>query len=320
LIRWPAADWGGLEQSHLFSRGWVFQEMLLSRRKLHFAEDQVYWHFRCLVKSEDGYYINHEEELLPSQVMKYVDWQDLMFVYSGKDFTFSTDRLAALAGVVKWYSKKYDVTPLLGLWHETLSLDLAWQRVGIYGDGGAPQKSTIAGIPSWTWLFWDDLVQIPLHASKGIYVPYLRVIDCSINWVGEPMTSALKNVDIRVQAPIKTLTLTLPQEEGIGLRMNGLEESEVILDELGWSSIPHRHSFQSETMDVLLLARIRLNHQDAKSVVNFLVMQEMPGTTAFPRYKRIGVGEMEFVDFPDDDLAQLPSIFSGSVERIVDLV
>ena len=67
LIRWPVADWGGLEQSHLFSRGWVFQEMLLSRRKLHFAEDQVYWHCRCLVKSEDCSYINQkEEELLPS--------------------------------------------------------------------------------------------------------------------------------------------------------------------------------------------------------------------------------------------------------------
>jgi hypothetical protein len=93
----------------------------------------------------------------------------------------------------------------------------------------------------------------------------------------------------------------------------------VILDELGWSSIPHRHSFQSETVDLLILARIRENWQ-AKSVVNFLVVQEMPGTSTFPRYKRIGAGQMRLVDSSDDDLAQLPSIFSDSVERIIDLI
>jgi hypothetical protein len=299
----------------------VFQEMLLSRRKLHFAKDQVYWHFRCLVKSEDCSYINQEaEKLLPGDVVMDQDWQNLMSVYSHKQFTFSTDRLAALAGVVKWYSKKYDLIPLLGLSYERLSLDLAWQSVGRKGDGGVPRKSTIAGLPSWTWSVWDDLIQFPLFAGERPYVPFLRVIDCSINWVGEPMTSALKSVDLRVQAPIKTLKLTLPQgPDGFRLQLNGLEKSEVILDELGWSSIPHRHSFQSETVDVLILARIRENWQ-AKSVVTFLVVEEMPGITAFPRYKRIGAGKMNFIDFPGDDLAQLPSIFSDSVERIVDLI
>ena len=292
LIRRQRADWKRLERSHLFSRGWVFQEMLLARRKLHFAEDQVYWHCRCLVKSEDCSYINQEEEeLLPTEILVHQDWHDLIYAYSGKQFTFSTDRLAALAGVVKWYSKKYDLTPLLGLWHETLSQDLAWQNVGREGDGGAPRKSTIAGLPSWTWLVWDDFVRFPHFARVREHVPFLRVIDCSINWVGEPMTSALKSVDLRVQAPIKTLTLTLPQEpDEIGLRLNGLVQSLVILDELGWSSIPYRHSFLSETVDVLTLARTRANRQDTQSVVTFLVVQEMPGTTAFPRYKRIGAG------------------------------
>jgi hypothetical protein len=274
-----------------------------------------------LVKSEDCSYINQKEELLPSNMMNQ-GWHDLMYVYSGKQFTFSTDRLAALAGVVKWYSKKYDLTPLLGLWHETLSLDLAWENSGTHGDDGPSRKLTITGLPSWTWLAWDDIVLVPNTAILGLQIhPFLRVIEFSINWTGEPMTSALTNVDLRVQAPMKTSKLTLSYNpDDKELRLNGLEQSRVILDEVGWLNIPYRHSFQSETVDVLILARIGGHWQSTKSVVTFLVVEEVPGTTAFPRYKRIGAGEMDFVDLPGDDLAQLPSIFSDSVERIVNLI
>jgi hypothetical protein len=59
---------------------------------------------------------------------------------------------------------------------------------------------------------------------------------------------------------------------------------------------------------------------NTKSTVTFLVVQEVPGTTAFSRYKRIGAGQMDVVDSSDDYLAQLPSIFSDSVEHIVDLI
>ena len=152
MVRWPTARFGELEHSHLYSRGWVFQEILLSRRRLHFAEDHVFWHCRCFVQSEDGSDVNDGEEMLPSEIMMNQDWHDLIFAYSGKDFTFSTDRLAAFAGVVKWYSKRSELTPMLGLWRETLSLDLGWQNVGKDCQGAAPRRSTIVGLPSWTWL------------------------------------------------------------------------------------------------------------------------------------------------------------------------
>jgi hypothetical protein len=135
------------------------------------------------------------------------------------------------------------------------------------------------------------------------------------------MTSALKSVNLRVQTPLKTLAITLPQNpDRIGLQLNGLEQSVVILDELGSSSIPYRHTFQPETAHLLILARVRAKWQDSKSIVTFLVVQDMPETTEFPRYKRIGAGHMDVMDFSDDDLLELPLIFSDSVEAIVDLI
>ncbi len=182
---------------------------------------------------------------------------------------------------MKWYSKKYDLTPLLGLWHETMCLDLGWQNVG------APRKSTIAGLPSWTWLAWDDFIRVPSNTGVPKHMSFLRVIDCSINWAGEPMTSALKSVDLRVQAPLKTYTLPQKPNE-VRFRLNGWRNSLVILDELRSSSIPYRDTFQSEIVNLLILARFRAHGQDNKSIVTYLVVQKMPGNTAFPRYKRIG--------------------------------
>ena len=320
MIRWPPAHFGDLEHSHLYSRGWVFQEILLSRRRLHFAKDHVFWHCQCLVQSEDRSYVDDEEQMFPSDIIVDQDWHNLMFTYSGKDFTFSTDCLAALAGVVKWYSKRFELAPVLGLWRETLSLDLGWQNVGKDCEGAAPRRSTIAGLPSWTWLVWDGYVQSPLHKGVEASVPFLRVIDCIINWVGEPMTSPLESVGLRIRAPLKTLMLTTPRDpDKKGLELNGWEQSVVILDELGSSSIPYRYA-QPMTAHLLILARVRANLQDSESVVTFLVVQDMPKVTEFPRYKRVGAGHIKMMDVSVDDLLKLSLLFSDSVDAIVELI
>ena len=181
LLRWEVARFGDLEMSHLHSRDWVFQEILLSRKRLYFAEDQVFWHCRCLVQSEDCTYVNHEVETLPTTTMKTEAWQDMKSTYSRKNFTYSTDRLAALAGVVKWYSKRFELTPLLGLWRETIGLGLGWQIIEKDCKGAMPRQSTIAGLPSWTWLVWNGYIQTPFNKGLKAYVSFLRVIDCSIN-------------------------------------------------------------------------------------------------------------------------------------------
>jgi hypothetical protein len=38
----------------LYQRGWVFQELMLSPRSLHFREHQMYWRCHSALRSEDG--------------------------------------------------------------------------------------------------------------------------------------------------------------------------------------------------------------------------------------------------------------------------
>lgn len=53
MVRFPPADFERLASTCLNYRGWVFQDLLLSKRKAHFAKDQLYWHCQSLRISED---------------------------------------------------------------------------------------------------------------------------------------------------------------------------------------------------------------------------------------------------------------------------
>jgi hypothetical protein len=53
LIRIRAAT-GTVVGSHLNSRAWVLQEMILSRRTVHLSKRQLYWQCHSATKSEDG--------------------------------------------------------------------------------------------------------------------------------------------------------------------------------------------------------------------------------------------------------------------------
>ena len=133
------------------------------------------------------------------------------------------------------------------------------------------------------------------------------------------MTSTLKGVYLRIQASLKTLRLTIPRNpDKAGLQPHGWEQSVVILDELGTSSIAYR-CVEPKTAHLLILARAQSHLQNSNSVVTFLVVQVVPKVTEFPRYKRVGAGHVEMRDDLDSDPLELPFSFSNSVDAIVEL-
>jgi hypothetical protein len=121
LIRWPIANFNELDKLRLYTRGWVFQEILLSSRRVHFQSGQFYWHCQCLVSSEDETHSYHGTIYLPSSQLDRKDWLEVIMEYNQKHFTFRADKLAALAGSMKWWQSRVDLTPILGLWRESLS-------------------------------------------------------------------------------------------------------------------------------------------------------------------------------------------------------
>lgn len=136
-------------QYPLASRGWTFQERALSKRVIHFTQQEVLW--ECMENSqcECGYYTkskaNYEFLDLP--------WRRIIEVYSQMDLTRPTDRLPAVAGLAKAYAKRYSLTYWAGLWKETIRRDLLWEYSKPYQLPRPKLEPRFRPLtaPTWSW-------------------------------------------------------------------------------------------------------------------------------------------------------------------------
>lgn len=130
--------------SPLNSRGWVFQEQLLSAANVHFARDEVF--FECLEMQASetmGMSLKVAEEYLVREwTFKsewpvfdngrgHDNWRNLVVLYTERDLTRQKDRAVALSGVAKHFQRAYFGAEgyVAGLWLHHLAEGMMWQAV-----------------------------------------------------------------------------------------------------------------------------------------------------------------------------------------------
>lgn len=180
-----------IEQARLNTRGWVLQERLLSRRIVHFAEDQVYWKCRECLLGEDN--IPHGSSRLDEKSLagiartlsalqqtkglhtsssssgweadehhhEFMDlWLRIVAKYSTCNFTKSTDRAPALLGLAdRLGSLVDDLEYENGEWFgNPVSRSLLWEA-SAYSDNGCGSQKTLG--PSWSWIAHARPVTFP---------------------------------------------------------------------------------------------------------------------------------------------------------------
>lgn len=185
-----------LECSPLLSRGWVFQERLLSARVLHFARQQVFWECDALTACESypggvlgtdisdvrdpnirrvKYHIPHD-----SSFGKYDAWNKAINNYTGCSLTRITDKLVALSGIAEHQSLSLESDNYLaGVWRQSLPLSLLWKEVE-HGDLHLQPHEYLA--PSWSWVSRD--VQVCYSKYDYESKPLPIVIDAKVDLAG----------------------------------------------------------------------------------------------------------------------------------------
>jgi hypothetical protein len=304
----------------LDTRAWVFQERFLSRRILHFYQNQVFWECRHLAASElfpSGYpHVPHAmyhktfTPFIPTKMNPFTPttstplmpkddshpiahphadrWKNIVLQYSGLQITQISDKLAAVAGVAKFLASVWKTEYVCGLWREGLEASIGWRT-----NGGDTIEPPVA--PTWSWASTHGaVVELPSRNGR----------------VDDPKTVSLVKVQqvvfqnppddpfLGVESAILSLrcrlllqgTLHVDEEKASAYRNGKFFESseagegvQLNLQDLAFDSRRHR------SMTEISLYLLPLHYRSRSSFngfVDILLLQESPENPG--QYRRIG--------------------------------
>ena len=198
----------------LMTRGWIYQERLLSRRLVHFAAGELMWECSELTdcecsrgeRGESSPFMHslrekkdHRKALYSSSsdvVEMY--WNKIIYAYSGLKLKVANDKLPALSGVAKqMLSFRPGDEYLAGLWRKTIVTNLRWT---VLSDSRRPP---IWRSPSWSWAAIDGEVGEARYDIDWKRVrDYARCVDVSITPTGPDPTGELSSGYIILDAPV----------------------------------------------------------------------------------------------------------------------
>ncbi|VUC20107.1 unnamed protein product [Clonostachys rosea] len=171
MRKYPGHAYGDLKDSvdfPLISRGWVYQERLLSPRTLHFSGYEV--RLECLSPQalcECGMDYTWIEKQEHNQMLYEEDpltiansWDTIVTNFSALNLTFQSDTLPALAGIARLYGMTHGSILgqyVAGMWEHRLVNHLLWYT----GSGSSVQRPTQYSGPSWSWTSTPSEVNFP---------------------------------------------------------------------------------------------------------------------------------------------------------------
>jgi hypothetical protein len=205
-------------------RGWVLQEVLLSRRVLEFGYHCLA--YSCLESStcECGecirwtmrlreVFTSQAKETQPTSV-----WHGLVQNYTKRQLTVARDKLPAIAGLASYLKSRGspDNAYIAGLWTDTFVPDLTWHYP--YGMRPVPRMQTDG--PSWSWVSADR--EVEFWADGKNYMAHTKLVDhkCLYGTGGE--FGIPKSAVITLEGPACPLRLVWnPQHATIQLVAHG---------------------------------------------------------------------------------------------------
>ena len=158
---------GGGSQDPLFTRAWVLQELLLSKRILSLGTLEAQWYCKeayiceCDASAggslalETGILLKTRTDLSLGQ-RSYVSWYRIVEIYTALNLTVSNDRLPALSALASLFARELQSSYIAGLWRADIGDGINWQVARVSpGIGGLPNEYRA---PSWSWASIDGAV------------------------------------------------------------------------------------------------------------------------------------------------------------------
>lgn len=153
------------------TRGWTFQERLLSRRLLFITDYEVY--FVCsqdVFEEELGQFPINESRTSDfdahidqpiSRIISVYGYLDCVAAYTSRKLSYSADILNAFTGVSRQLETQLQTLFFYGLPERYFTAGLLWMHTST-----VQRRRDAVGIPSWSWAAWTDAVQFEDYRGK----------------------------------------------------------------------------------------------------------------------------------------------------------
>ncbi|KAK8861864.1 HET-domain-containing protein, partial [Apiospora arundinis] len=214
------------EDGVLGTRGWTFQEKMLSRKIISITKTDVFWD--CLHHSASGRrpcglpvdltgdprFENERtfRRLLlgssanrPDHPVAYRQWKNAVQDYTERSFSYGTDRLIALDGIIGRLTQTLEDTCLVGIWRKDAIRCLNWIATSDETNPARPDIET----PSWSWLSVNSRISYNfrnprwgyLEKEDDLHVP-MAVIECISAQTEDKRTFAKFSGELRIRGPV----------------------------------------------------------------------------------------------------------------------
>lgn len=313
----------------LLSRGWVFQERLLSPRIVHISNEEIAWecmetyNCQCGLLPQDiearvgmptrwqSPKTSHARALglldsarTPNKAALLERWRSIVEDYSGLDLTIEADRLPAIRGCAEQIREKLGASYCFGLWESGSAFELAWSKTGssILQNPRCPE---LFCLPTWSWA--------AVHGTVDYNAAHSVDPTCEYPWAPTVFKQARNDPCegqtsfywvITGQVMSGRLNLRDPGE--VADRFQILEDDLELQDSTSWSRL-HWHTFypdfqlartdwdEDDWYDITFL-RLCGNDREIVFLVLWRYGKAIPGTgqdrytdEGHPIYQRIGI-------------------------------
>jgi hypothetical protein len=319
-----------LEKSYWNTRGWIYQERILSRRTLHFTKTQVYWECQTETRAEDGTMgVSNSKRLFMGSLIPdhraqeseldqiYWHWYLTVGEYTSRDFTFETDKFPAIHGLATEVGKRLGETNkdkkyMAGLWSENLRIGLLWQAK----EARLKAPATIRA-PSWTWAALDGQVLYASYLRDGEPLAKFEHIESTIGNGQHAMKSTEADGHILMTTNIFQAVLgdALTEDkfnevasELVAYEIKDITQCVLLVTEfnklLGWASIDVGAVKVGHNVACLVISKNADAMKDMSGrkidTYNVLIVEKSPVQRAGRRtFARIGMGEISAYEEAD---------------------
>lgn len=183
------------ESTPLFARAWCFQERLLARRVVHFAEKELLFECRESLECECKWpetsvtmyrtfkSINAYALTKVSARRRYEAWNYALRIYTTRSLTYEKDRLPALSGYARQLAVPEMGTYYAGMWRNQLPSSFLWQvHRQRPGSDGIIKRSNPCKSPTWSWASVEAVIQGHIDFHDGVAdVAKVLEVQCTLS-------------------------------------------------------------------------------------------------------------------------------------------